>query len=40
MEEDVFADRGSHFCRSGVMCAVVSAGVLLRNEHASSSART
>ncbi len=32
--------RGNHFCSKGVIWAAVSAGVLLRNEHASSSAST
>ena len=35
-----FADSGRCFLRSGLRCAAVSAGDLLRNEHASISART
>ena len=40
MDEKVLGDKGKYFCRRGLMCASVSAGVRLRKEQASSSART
>lgn len=39
-EADDEAERGRYLSSSGFMCAAVSAGVLLRKEQASSSART
>jgi hypothetical protein len=39
-DADEDADRGRYLSRRGFMCAAVSAGDLLRKEHASISART